>query len=116
MNNPDLIILYRLLKNYVHHARKIHAKSRKELYRTEPRLKAIDDCLRYLNAFQPGSPAFANIIPHITPQLNTILPGKTNRSYQSSLQKLNEIVKISQKIKNDSGAAGYKSEYKQVSE
>ncbi len=116
MNNPDNMKLFVLLKNYIFHARKIHAKSIKTLYRTEPRLNALDDCMRYLNAFHPGSCALSNIIPYIAPELHTILPSKSNSSYQGSLKKLNDIINLSQKIKNETRNANYKPECQPASE
>lgn len=97
--------LYQMLRKYIIHAQRIHSKSRKEIYRTQRQINALDDCMRYLNAFHPGSPAFANIIPYISMQLHTILPVKTNSSYQNSLKRLNDIINLSKKIKNESKSA-----------
>jgi hypothetical protein len=102
MNDQDYIKLQKMFRSFVIHAKVIHKRSKDSYYKSSSTVASLDKCLPYIDAFRVFSSGYANAVLSLQNDLRRILPKKSNSSYQSSITRLNEMIALSYKIKNES--------------
>ncbi len=88
--------LLKLFRNYVLHKKRIITSSRSEYYQRKPIRESLEVLERYLGLL-PGYKlrGICRVIQVHEEDLRNILPTEENPSYQGSLEKLNQLIKLS---------------------
>lgn len=101
LSQNEALVVLKLFKNYIEHARKIHRKGSQYYYRRAYRLESLDKCERHYQYFKHLDPAAAcRVIPRLTKELYEILPIRDNNSYASTLKRLEELLQLCETINN----------------
>ena len=83
----------KLFRDYINHAKILHATGHPEYYRKVDRIEALEKCNTYLQLYgnRPYS-KLCKVIPQLKKDLETILPVPSNSSFESTRHRLTYLL------------------------